>query len=136
MQGKIKCDDINIKKGFQGFKAYSASKYAVVLFTRELAERLKGTNVAVNAVHPGHVSTNIWEFDKGYMVYVSKIMKLFMATPEDGAKTSIYVATSNDIEGVTGEYFEKCAIKDVSKKCKDLEFQRKFWQLSEELTGI
>ncbi|RMF92335.1 MAG: SDR family oxidoreductase, partial [Candidatus Schekmanbacteria bacterium] len=112
MQGKINIDDINMKKGFQGFKAYSASKYAVVLFTRELAERLKGSNVTVNAVHPGHVATNIWTFEKGYMAYVSKILKRFMATPEEGAKTSIYVATSEEVEGISGEYFEKCSIKD------------------------
>lgn len=70
------------------------------------------------------------------MVYVSKIMKLFMATPEDGAKTSVYVATSDEIEGGTGEYFEKYTIKDISKKCKDAEFQKKFRQLSEGLTGL
>ncbi|TYQ18090.1 UNVERIFIED_CONTAM: NAD(P)-dependent dehydrogenase (short-subunit alcohol dehydrogenase family) [Acetivibrio alkalicellulosi] len=135
--GKIYFDDINLKNNYSFWRAYSQSKLANVLFTYELAERLKNTGVTVNCLHPGAVATNMGiNRETGFGTLITKILKPFFQTSEEGASTSIYLATSNDVKDVTGKYFyRKKAIKS-SKSSYDKSLARKLWDLSEKLTHI
>jgi NAD(P)-dependent dehydrogenase (short-subunit alcohol dehydrogenase family) len=137
-QGKIDLHDLHLKKKYHGFKAYASSKLAIVLFTQELAERLKDTGITVNALHPGHVATNIWNMwpGKWYQALLFKIIRWFAMPPQEAAQTSIYLASSDEVKGITGKYFEKKKTKEVSPKCKDRQLQKGLWQLSEKLTGL
>jgi NAD(P)-dependent dehydrogenase (short-subunit alcohol dehydrogenase family) len=138
-QGKIDLDDLHFKKKYQGFRAYGTSKLAIVLFTQELAERLKDTGVTVNALHPGHAGTDIWNMwpeGKWYQTMISNLMKRLMGSPKDAAQTSIYLASSEDVKGVTGKYFDNKKPKEVSPKCKDIQLQKALWEVSEKLTGL
>ena len=138
-QGKIDLNDLHLKKKYHGFKAYASSKLAIVLFTQELAERLKDTGITVNAVHPGHVATNIWNMwpGKWYQALLFKIIRWFAMSPEDAAQTSVYLASADEVKGITGKYFEKKKIKEkVSPKSQDIRLQKELWQLSERLTGL
>lgn len=137
-QGQIDLHDLHFQKKYHGFKAYAASKLAIVLFTQELAERLKDTGIAVNALHPGHAATNIWNIwpGKWYQALLNKIIKWFMISPQQAAQTSIYLASSDEVKNVNGIYFDKKKPKDVSPNAKDMQLQKGLWQLSEKLTRL
>lgn len=137
-QGKLDLNNFHLKKGYQGFKAYSTSKLAVVLFTLELADRLKGTGITVNAVHPGHVATNIWNMwpGKWYQALLFKIIRRYARSPEDAAQNSIYLACSDDVKGITGTYFDDRKPKPLSPACQDTALRRDLWLLSQKLTGL
>lgn len=135
--GKIHFDDINLTKGFNVIKAYSQSKLANVLFTRELARRIKDRGITVNCCHPGAVATNIGiDRDTGFGKTVTRLLKPFFQTPEQGARTAIFLASDDSVSDVTGEYFYKCRIAKSSKRSKDMELAKKFFEFSEELTGL
>jgi NAD(P)-dependent dehydrogenase (short-subunit alcohol dehydrogenase family) len=134
--GHIDFDDLQGEKGYGGWKAYSQAKLAQVLFTYELARRLKGTGVTANCLHPGAVATNIWGRPLGRAGFVLKLMRLFMMGPEGGAKTPIYLAASADVAGVTGRYFTNKREKESSKESSDEQVARRLWRVSEELTGL
>ena len=132
--GKIHFEDINLTKGFNVIKAYSQSKLANVLFTRELAVRLKDRGITVNCCHPGAVATNIGiSRDTGFGKTVTGMLKPFFQTPEQGARTAIYLASSEDVHYVTGEYFYQCKIAKSSVRSKDMELAKRFFEFSEEL---
>jgi len=137
-QGKIDFNNLHLKKRYQGFKAYSASKLAIVLFTLELAERLKDTGITVNALHPGHTATDIWNMWPGtwYQELLFKIIRRLAKSPEEAAKTSIYVASSDELKGITGTYFDNKNPKALSPKCNDVHLRKGLWELSEKLTGL
>jgi len=134
--GHIDFDDLQGEKGYGGWKAYSQAKLAQVLFTYELARRLKGTGVTANCLHPGAVATNIWSKPLGRAGFIAKITRLFMMGPEGGAETPIYLASSPDVEGVSGKYFTKKKEKESSKESNDEQVARRLWRVSEELTGL
>ncbi|MBR3700237.1 MAG: SDR family oxidoreductase [Clostridiales bacterium] len=135
--GKIHFDDINLTKGFNVIKAYSQSKLANVLFTRELARRVKDRGITVNCCHPGAVATNIGiDRDTGFGKTVTRLLKPFFQTPEQGARTAIFLASDDSVSDVTGEYFYKCRIAKSSKRSKDMELAKKLFEFSEELTGL
>lgn len=118
-----------------GMEAYSLSKLAIVLFTQELAEQLKGSGITVNAVHPGHVATgiwNMWEHPRWYQTLFIKILNLFLISPEKGALTSIYLATSDDVAGITGRYFSKQKAVPIKSKFNTPEIQKQLWQLTKQ----
>jgi len=132
--GKIHFDDINLHKGFNVFKAYSQSKLANVLFTRELARRVKDRGITVNCCHPGAVATNIGiDRETGFGKTVTKLLKPFFQTPEQGAATAIFLATDESVKGITGEYFYKCKIAKSSKRSKDMELAKRLFEFSEQL---
>ena len=138
-QGRIDAHDLHFqKKHYHGFKAYAASKVAIVLFTRELAERLKEMDVTVNALHPGHVATNIWSIWPGtwYQKLIFTIFKRVMTSTEDAAHNSIYLASADEIQGITGKYFDGKKVREPSSHCKDVHLQKTLWALSEKLTGL
>jgi len=132
--GKIHFDDINLHKGFNVFKAYSQSKLANVLFTRELARRVKDRGITVNCCHPGAVATNIGiDRDTGFGRTVTRLLKPFFQTPAQGASTAIFLATDESVKDITGEYFYKCKIAKSSKRSKDMELAKRLFEFSEQL---
>jgi retinol dehydrogenase 12 len=112
---------------------YSLSKLANLLFTYELANRLAGTGVTVNALHPGFVATNFTAGNGSYGWFMRLWSRLFGTSPERGAETPIYLATSPEIEGGTGRYFVKQKPVESSPASHDREAMRRLWRLSEEL---
>lgn len=134
--GNIHFEDINLTQRFNVIKAYSQSKLANVLFTRELAIRLKSKGIIVNCCHPGAVATNIGiNRDTGFGKTITGMLKPFFQTPEQGASTAIYLASSKDVELITGEYFYRCKIAKSSKRSKDMNLAKRFFDFSEQLVG-
>jgi NAD(P)-dependent dehydrogenase (short-subunit alcohol dehydrogenase family) len=128
-RGKIDWEDLQFeKKGYSATAAYNQSKLANVMFTKALARRLEGTGVTANAVHPGVVTT---ELARGYPKLLVKIFHLFTITAEEGAKTSLHVATSPEGARVTGEYFEESKTKPAARASLDVDAQERLWKLSE-----
>lgn len=132
--GKIHFDDINLLKGFNVFKAYSQSKLANVLFTRELARRLAGKGITVNCCHPGAVATNMGiNRETGFGKTITSLLKPFFLTPEEGAETAVFLATDESVKEISGEYFYKCRIAKSSKRSRNMELAEKLYELSEKL---
>lgn len=132
--GKIHFDDINLHRGFNVIKAYSQSKLANVLFTRELARRVKDKGITVNCCHPGAVATNIGiDRETGFGKTVTGLLKPFFQTPEQGARTAVFLATDDSVANVSGEYFYKCKIAKSSKRSKDMELAKELFEFSEKL---
>ena len=135
--GKIHFDDINLTKRYNVVKAYGQSKLSNVLFTRELARRLKSKGITVNCCHPGAVATNMGvSRDTGFGKTITGMLKPFFLTPAEGAKTAVFLATDSSVEDITGEYFYKCKIAKSSDKSKDMELAEKLYELSLKMTGI
>ncbi|SMC55126.1 NAD(P)-dependent dehydrogenase, short-chain alcohol dehydrogenase family [Oscillospiraceae bacterium] len=135
--GKIHFDDINLHKGFNVITAYSQSKLANVLFTRELARRVKDRGITVNCCHPGAVATNIGiDRETGFGKTITGLLKPFFQTPEQGARTAIFLASDSSVSDITGEYFYKCKIAKSSKQSKDPQLAERFFEFSKELVGI
>jgi retinol dehydrogenase-14 len=134
----LRLNDLQAERGYNAFIAYSNSKLCNVLFSYELARRLAGTGVTVNAVHPGGVATNFARGNEsgGLLNMLFGLARPFLRTPEQGAETSIYLATSPEVEGVTGKYFADSRPQTSSGVSRDSDIQRRLWAISEELTGI
>lgn len=134
--GKIHFEDISLTKGFNVVKAYSQSKLANVLFTRELARRLEPKKITVNCCHPGAVATNMGvNRETGFGKTITGILKPFFQTPEQGASTAIFLATDDSVADITGEYFYKCKIAKSSKASKDMKLAEKLFAFTENLVG-
>jgi NAD(P)-dependent dehydrogenase (short-subunit alcohol dehydrogenase family) len=128
----LNLDDINQSSNYRSYRAYANSKLANLLFTYELARRLEGTGVTVNALHPGFVRTNFGRRGrKWYTRILFDIARIFAISVEKGAKTSIYLASSPEVKEVTGKYFYKSKPVKSSKPSYDREAQKKLWELSE-----
>jgi NAD(P)-dependent dehydrogenase (short-subunit alcohol dehydrogenase family) len=134
--GHINFDDLNLEKEYGGWKAYGQSKLALVLFTHELAKKLQGTGVTVNAVHPGTVATNIWTRPLGPAGFIMALPKLFMTSPEQGAETIVYLASAGDAERLNGEYLEKLKVKKSSDESYNEEIAQRLWDVSAKLTHL
>lgn len=134
--GHINFQDLNLEKEYGGWKAYGQSKLALVLFTHELAKKLRGSGVTVNAVHPGTVATNIWTRPFGPAGFITTLPKLFMASPEKGAETIVYLASSPDAQSLSGEYLEKLKVKKSSEESYDEEIAQRLWDVSAKLTRL
>ncbi|MGB2896555.1 MAG: SDR family oxidoreductase, partial [Anaerolineales bacterium] len=127
-------NDLEFKRGYFGMKAYARSKLANILFTYELARRLTGGTVTVNALHPGHIATDIWRTNFSVIGPLLKwIMGFFAITLEEGAKTSIYLASSPEVEGVTGKYYVRQEAVQSSPMSYDQDLARQLWLVSERL---
>jgi len=135
--GYIQLDDLQEEKHYRSMHVYGQSKLAVVLFTYELARRLQGTRVTANCLHPGFVATNFAQRDVGpaFRLLV-KVIGSFGASPQEGAKTSIYLASSPDVEGVTGKYFVKSIPKRSAAISYDESLQRHLWEQSAKLVNL
>ncbi len=135
--GTLNFDDLGFKRGYAGMKAYARSKLANVLFTYETVRRLAGSGVTVNALHPGHVATDIWRTNFSFIgPALKRVMGLFALTPEQGADNTIYLASSPEVEGVTGKYFFKREPVQSSPISYDEEIAKRLWEISENLTSM
>jgi len=136
-RARINFDDLHSESGYRIMRAYGQSKLANVLFTYELARRLEGTGVTVNALHPGFVLTHLGR-DNGWLIH--RIIRLAMRvkgiSPEEGAQTIIYLAASPEVEKVTGKYFHKMKPVETSPQSYDLDTALRLWEISEKLTGL
>lgn len=133
--GKMDFDDLQEEKSYGVMKSYCQSKLAQVLFTHELSERLKGTGVTVNCVHPGAVRTR-WGDEAGSLGIGIRIARPFLLSPDKGAETPLYAATSPDLERVSGKFLAKKAIKESSKESYSNEEAKKLWDVSLKLAGL
>ena len=134
--GNIHFDDINLKHGYNVVRAYSQSKLANVLFTKELARRLSDKGITANCCHPGAVATNMGvDRDTGFGKAITGLLKPFFLTPEEGARTAVFLAVDESVKDITGEYFYRCKPVDSSKRSKDMELARKLFELSEHIVN-
>ena len=125
-------NDFALEK-FDGNKAYANSKLLVVYFTKELSKRLASENITVNCVHPGVVGTDVF---REYPKWFAKLMNLLISKPSEGAKPSVYLASAEELESITGKYFNKSKQKETDKIANDSDLSKKIWTKTEELTGI
>ncbi len=138
-KGKINFDDLQGAQDFNGSRAIAQSKLALVLYTYELAKGLEGTGVTVNCSDPGMVATNLTDKDEDFpkfFKYMFKLVKPFMKSPAKGAETSIYLASSPEVEGITGQYFANKKIIKSSPASYDINTARRLWDVSVSLTGL
>jgi NAD(P)-dependent dehydrogenase (short-subunit alcohol dehydrogenase family) len=134
--GNIDFADLQGERRYSPVKAYAQSKLAQIYFTYELAELLEGTGVTVNALHPGTVVSNFNNGLNGFMHFVGAMVYFFTGiNAEKGAQTMLYLATSSEVEGVTGKYFSDCKERASSKRSYDVTVRQRLWKVSEELIG-
>jgi len=135
--GHIDFDDLQAEQKYAGQRAYNASKLANVMFTYELARRLEGSGVTATVLHPGVVNTAFGAEDQAaFFTILSPLLRPFMKAPTRGAATSIYLASSPQVEGLTGQYFASSKPKKSSKLSYDSAVARRLWQVSAELVGL
>ncbi|MBN1875450.1 MAG: SDR family oxidoreductase [Anaerolineae bacterium] len=154
-RAQIHFDDLESRTDYRDIKAYEHSKLAIVLFTYELARRLEGAGVTANTLHPGIVATNFAANNSGIVGplmrsvatnfaankrgsggLLTRLLNFVFLSPEQGAQTGIYLATSPEVEGVTGKYFVKCKAVPSSPASYDTVAARRLWQASEDLTNL
>ena len=127
-------DDLYGENHYRQLKAYSQSKLAVILLTYELARRIEGTGVTANCLHPGYVKTNMVRNFRKFVKYFFPLVGLFLSSPKKGAKTSIYLASSPEVEDVNGKYFKKRKEVKTNKVSYDRELAQRLWDLCGDLT--
>jgi len=130
--------DINSDKNYHYWKVYEKSKLCNVLFTRELAKRLEGTRVTVNALHPGVVNTELGRHFNGWLSLFTAplffpIRLIFFKNVHQGAQTNIYCAVSPELENVSGDYFADCKKEELLPHALNEEDAKKLWDISEKL---
>jgi NAD(P)-dependent dehydrogenase (short-subunit alcohol dehydrogenase family) len=133
---RLDLSDPNLEHGWDSWRSYANSKLANILFTRELARRLDGTGVTANCAHPGVVRTGFGRESRPLLKLGIAIARPFMASPERGADTIVYLATSPDLADQTGGYYVKRQRREPSAAARDDATARKLWELSEKLTGL
>lgn len=135
--GRIDLDDLQGERSYNGQRAYNQSKLANVLFTYELARRLEGTGVTATVLHPGVTRTAFGQEDSGrWMRLMLPVVRPFMKTPEQGASTVVHLASSPEVDGVTGAYFANRRAKRSSRSSYDRELARRLWEVSAALVGV
>jgi len=130
--------DLQSEKRYTGMRVYGQSKLANILFTLELARRLEGTGVTANSLHPGTVRTGYGADGdvRGLLAFGIRVSAPFFLSPAKGARTSIYLASAPELEGVSGEYFVKCTPRRPKPWARDPDAARRLWRVSEELVGL
>lgn len=132
----IDFDDLQGERRYSGWRAYGQSKLANILFTEELARRLNGTGVTANGLHPGVIKSGFGKNDRGLTRLGWTLAGPFLASPEKGAETIIYLASSPRVEGVTGKYFYRCREAEAPPASHDRLLAASLWEASEQLTGV
>lgn len=133
---QINFDDIQMKKGYSGWKAYSQSKLANVLFTYELARRVNSKKITVNALHPGFVASNFAKNNGALVRFSMLLTRPFSKSIDEGARTSIYLATSPEVEGISGMYFSDERPVRSNTASYNESNQHRLWELSLKMTGM
>ena len=134
----IPFDDLQSEGRYRGMRVYGQSKLANILFTNELARRLEGTGVTANSLHPGTVRTGYGADGdaRGLLAVGLKVSGPFFLSPAKGARTSVYLASSAEVDGVSGQYFVKCKPRTPRSWARDPEAAQRLWRVSEELVGL
>jgi NAD(P)-dependent dehydrogenase (short-subunit alcohol dehydrogenase family) len=134
---RMQWDDLQFDRHhYNQWRAYGQSKLANVLFTYELARRLDPSKVTANALHPGVIASGFGQTYGGAISVLIRMAHPFFASPESGARTSAFLASSPEVEGVTGKYFARCKETQSSTVSYDAASQKKLWAISEELTKV
>ncbi|HEY7405030.1 MAG TPA: SDR family oxidoreductase [Candidatus Angelobacter sp.] len=133
---RLDFSDLQSEKSYRGLSVYGRSKLCNILFTRELARRWSATGVNANSLHPGFVATRFGDQSGGMLSLAVRAAKAFAISPEKGAETIIYLASSNEVTGANGLYFYQCKPATPTKEAQDDESARRLWQESEKLAGI
>jgi NAD(P)-dependent dehydrogenase (short-subunit alcohol dehydrogenase family) len=133
---KLDFNDLQSERHFSGFGMYERSKLMNILFTRELAHRLEGTGVTANCLHPGFVATRFADSSRGLISAVVRGGKIFALTPEQGAKTIVYLAAAPEVAAVSGKYFHRCKEVLPSAEAQKDADARRLWDLSLQLSGL
>lgn len=132
----IDFDDLQKTKKYSGMNVYGQSKLANILFTYELDRRLQDEDISVNAMHPGFVGSKFGKNNGGLIKLAMSIMQIFARSPEEGADTAIYLASSPDVQRVSGKYFMDKRQKRSSEESYNEEVAKRLWEVSAELTGL
>jgi retinol dehydrogenase-14 len=133
---RMEFDDVQGARRYRAMRAYGQSKLANVLFTYELARRLEGSGVTANCLHPGVVATGFGHNNPGWLKIGVSIMRPFVLDAQRGAETSIYLAASREVDGLTGQYFDKCKAVRSSAASYDRAAAARLWEMSEAMTGV
>lgn len=135
-RGRMDWDDLQGERGYSGWKAYGQSKLANILFTRELARRLRGTGVTANCAHPGVVATGFGRDGRGLLGVAVRLAAPFLLTPERGADTVVWLASAPEVASVSGQYFARRRPAPETAEARDPEAAQRLWAVSERLSGL
>lgn len=135
--GKIHFDDVNLRNNYHGLRAYAQSKLANVLFTFEFERRKGALPISIYAVQPGLVKTDIGlKHTTSFHGLMWKLRRLFGVSPEEGAETSVYLASAEEVRGISGKYWDKREPKPAAKRAQNANDAARLWELSKEMCGI
>jgi NAD(P)-dependent dehydrogenase (short-subunit alcohol dehydrogenase family) len=133
---KLDFSDLQSANNYRGFSIYGRSKLANILFTSELARRLAGSGVTANCLHPGFVATRFGDQSGGFFSYVVRAAKVFAISPEKGAETIVYLASSDEVAKVSGKYFYKCRQATPTREAQDDEAAKRLWSETTKLAAV
>jgi NAD(P)-dependent dehydrogenase (short-subunit alcohol dehydrogenase family) len=134
---RLDFDDLQSRRSYVGFPVYSRSKLCNILFNRELARRLSGSGITANALHPGFVATRFGNDSGGLMRAVLKVAKPIGAiSPQEGAQTIIFLASSPEVAGVSGQYFYECKPATPTAEARNDDDAKRLWEMSEQIAGL
>ena len=133
---RLEFDDLQSAKNYRGFPVYGESKLCNILFTRELARRWSGAGITVNCLHPGFVATRFGDQSGGMFQRIIGVAKVLAISPEKGAETIVYLASSDQVANQTGLYFYKCRVATPTKQARDDDAARRLWDESARLAKL
>jgi len=133
---KLDFSDLQSARHYSGFGVYGRSKLCNILFTRELARRLQATGITANCFHPGFVATRFGDQSGGALSLGIRAAKTFALTPEQGARTMVYLAGSPDVTETSGGYFVKCEPATPTREAQNDADAKRLWDISAELSGV
>jgi NAD(P)-dependent dehydrogenase (short-subunit alcohol dehydrogenase family) len=133
---RLDFNDLQSARSYRGLSVYGRTKLCNILFTRELARRWQGSGVTANSLHPGFVSTRFGDMSGGMLSWVVRAAKVFAISPEKGAETIVYLASSDQVAGATGLYYYKCRPATPTREAQNDDTARRLWQESEKLAGV
>ncbi len=135
-QGRVNFDDLQSKQKFNGLRTYCTSKLLNIYFSNELARRAADRGIVSNSLHPGVIASGFAQDEPSAFKWLIKLGSPFLVSPEKGAQTQIYLASSPDVAGVTGEYYSKLRVKRPAGRSLDADVGVRIWDVSAELAGL
>ena len=133
---RLDFNDLQSAHNYSGFKVYGRSKLCNILYTRELARRWAGSHVTVNTLHPGFVATRFGNESGGLLSFGVRLAKTFAISPEKGAETIVYLASSNEVSRTSGSYYYKCRVASPSLEAQDDAAAKRLWEETAKLAGL